>query len=207
MPKRKQDILRDRRSAAIAALGALMILAIAWIVAMQDLHSLSQSLAAPDPTDPLHPRWDAAKRDPATAIHKIHKTEGVILSEIEALTDVPRVTGAFKLKGVARARAPVSEMRYSWILSENVRVRAGETQGLVAGVKAGDRREFEIELEALAPGPHRVIFRAWRMKGGEPVGNSAHYVIDGETPAAQGAARVPIGSPRSPEDMRKNAVQ
>lgn len=212
MLEMKRNSLRNRKRAAIAAIGTLMILAVAGITAVQNLNLLSdaQSLASVEPTNPRHPRWNMVSRDPAAAAHKIRKTEGVILSEVEAVGEVPKGTGILKLKAAAQTRAALAEMHYSWSLSENIRLKAGEAQGLLVDVKAGDRRVFEIELETLAPGPHRVIFRAWRMKNGEPVGNSAHFVIGGETMEVQGAKRVPVNiprSPRSPEEMRESALQ
>lgn len=215
MSELKRTVLRNRKTAALTAIGTLVILAIAGMTALQQLADLSaaQKNASLSPTDPRHPRWDTAHRDPATAAHKIRKTEGMILSEVAALTELPGPDGGvFRLKGSAQTHADVSEMRYAWNLTENLRLRSGESQGLVTDLKAGDQRSFEVELEAVGPGPHRAIFRAWRMKGNDAVGNAAHFVLQAETPQleAQGAHRVPTQtpkSPRSPEEMRRRAIQ
>lgn len=219
MSEKKQERIRNPRRAAIIAIGTLSILALAAVTTVQSLGEMSSTVLNSElsPTDARHPRWAAARRDPATQTHQLRKSGGLVQSEIVPESEVPGPQGGvLRLKGISRVRARVRDLQYSWILPESLRVRAGETQGLVSSMNAGDERAFDIEVESLGPGPHRVIFRSWIMRGGEPIGNSAHFVFGAPDEAEQNQLHQlnsnvkraqPPAPPRSPEEFRQRAIQ
>ncbi|MCM2280511.1 MAG: hypothetical protein NDI61_01545, partial [Bdellovibrionaceae bacterium] len=212
--------IRNRKRAALLAMGTLVLLAAAAMTSIQSLHDLSALIAGHrDTVVPLQLLSAATspQRLPASADSKslpkgdteFRKTEGIIQNSITPEGPLPGPQGGvFQLKGISHVRANVRDMHYNWILPPSLRVRSGETQGLVSQLAAGEEKVFLLELEALTPGPHRVIFRSWVTKGQDAIGNSAHFIIGDDTAlTAQGVQtqKRPL-APRSPEEFRRRAI-